>query len=205
MKVIDFPSIPTPSEADLNATRSGCTCASDFIVRLCEPKIAALARSYARAGCDPDQLVQAGRIAVWKAAKVYESRHGVPFENYATRAIINGFLDELSSNPVILQLSEVNCSSLDANNKYTSNYEQQIGSDMDNDLVSNHAFVFKLYEALSMLSELAYDVLYLLYACGYSQRHAASLLAISQPRISQIHRGALGFLRSQIESNTTLN
>ena len=87
-----YPRIPTPSAADLLAIRDGDTGATDRFLRSCEPRITALARSYARRGPDHHELAQDGRIAAWKAAGRYNPERG-DLEHYVTRSITNAFKD----------------------------------------------------------------------------------------------------------------
>jgi len=169
-----LPSFPKLSRAEFAAVRSGCRATANRMVMACEPRITALAAANAQAGCATDDLVQAGRIAVWQAAKTYDPALG-GFENYATRAVANAFRDERRRGAPRL-----------------------IAGQLDERITAGApdawAHIFSP-PPLNRLSDLEFDVLFLLYACGLSQRAAAALLDVSQPFVSRTHRHAIERLR----------
>lgn len=144
-----------------------------------------------RSSADADDLVQAGRIALWRAMRSFDPTRGIPFEHYAARSIRRAIRDEAQRERRHWR------------NRHWEN-SASVGEDPDIELaamVSNEPSPMELADASNLharATTLPYR-LHRLYEQRYmndlSQSETATLLGITQQRVSQLERTLIATLR----------
>lgn len=171
--VVKTPALPPDSE--LQAIAAGDRIASARFLKDWEPVIAAIAARCCVRHSDFDDLMQVGRVGLFKAVIGFRSFHRVPFGNYAKRAIKNGVVKEAVSLARQRQLDTGNSIDGVANRSYI---KSRLFDELLFDLPPAHARIFRL-----------------LYVDGHSQREAATIIGSSQPRVAQLHSAMLRWIR----------
>jgi RNA polymerase sigma factor (sigma-70 family) len=137
---------------------------------------------------DVEDLVQVGRIALWKAYRAYDPTRGYPFEHYASRAIVRAVKAEVRreqrhwTNRVYQAASAGEEDSLDDATEHSrapagvheesAAYWTVLGEHV-------HSRVQQLPSRLRRVFELR-------HAQGRSQKQVAEILEVTQQRVSQL-------------------
>ena len=79
----------------LEAARSGDQQALEAIIAFCEPEIRKIAYKYFLPRADYDDLIQEGRIAVYRAILSYDSKSAVPFLHFMRLVVKRKLIDSL--------------------------------------------------------------------------------------------------------------
>jgi RNA polymerase sigma factor (sigma-70 family) len=138
-----------------------------------ETPVTVIATGYASRHADMDDLVQVGLLAVFQSALNYDSLFEVPFGNYTKRAIKNCVMKEAA------RLAHQRWCEVPLVEKATKRADRI--KEFVRELPEPHATIFRL-----------------LYTEGMKQREAAKHLKVTQPRVAQMHRSLLDFVRASL-------
>lgn len=142
-----------------------------------------------------DDLEQVGLIAFWRACRTFDPGRGVPFEHYARTVIHRAMTSEVrktkhhtaAGRALWIDDPDLDPGILPPATDPGSRHHQQAARERVRRWVSKGPPRLR-------------EVFGLLYAEGLSQREAAVLMGVTQPRISQLHRDLLR--RGQAELTT---
>ena len=173
------PLLPTPAELTLIAAGDQDSC-SDLVSRW-DTVVLNIAAGHTHRHADRDDLAQAGRLAVIRAARGYDPDRG-DFNHYTTRAIRRAVIRE--SNRLNHQ-RRLDHSPLDDNPEAID--QLVTGGDRAATLVTDW---------IDTLADQQQRLYQLIYVHGMTQREAAVHMGISQPRVAQLrfHLLTLGAL-----------
>src|SRR5262249_35143285 len=134
-----------------------------------ETPIKVIASSYASWQAPLPDLMQVGRIAVYKAALKYNPTSGVLFANYAKRAIRNGVVQEAAR--------------LVRQRQFETPLDYDLGTEEVSlaDVPDDSDKIDLVREWVKDLPEPHATIFQLLYVEGLTQRDAAEQLGVSQP------------------------
>lgn len=177
--VVASPSPPTPDDLLRIAAGDQRRC-RDLIDRW-EFAITVIARGYASRRSDWDDLIQAGRIAVYRAALNYKSSLGTQFGNYAKRAIRNLVMKEA------VRLARQRRSETPL--EWEAQQRKYRSAEWDHARVRDDAVKAWVRE----LPEPHATIFRLLYADALKQRVAAQEMGVSQARVAQMHKDFVVF------------
>lgn len=175
-----LPSPTSLSIGDFQHIIAGDSEACRVLLDQWEPMIKRIVRRYVHNSSDSDDLLQVGRLALWRAANYFKAAAGFQFGHYAKRAIKNNVRREaarlarersrqwpLDGNPEVLER-------LNADEAYRAQVVAEVITERMSALPSDQQAIFRL-----------------LYVEGLTQRAAARQLGVSQPRVAQLHRSLL--------------
>ena len=146
------------------------------LLRSFEPHLRASAFRDLRSGIDFDDLEQAGRIALWRSTARFDARRGA-FINYARRAVKNAIRSEIHRVRPISEAGEPLIQRMgDATEDVENHYDPP-------DLFA----ILRIRRWLETLPLSLRNLFALIYRNGLSQRDAARILQVSQPRVAQLH------------------
>ena len=160
---------PPPSPAEIAQIASGDQKACEGFLGRWETPISMIARRYVARATDLDDLLQVGRLAVFRAAISYDPSLAVPFGNYAKRAIRNQVIKEA------LRLKDQRSLEVGTCDVYSGDAKRD-----ERILDFVRLWLLELREPYSTIYRL-------LYIDGHRQRDAAGLMQLSQPRVAQLH------------------
>lgn len=160
----------------------------EFLVESNQRLVYKIARRFKVSSFDYDDLVQAGMMGLFNAAKNYDVTKGAKFSTYASYYIIGAIKDELSKHSLLKaskyyeKLNNTNIKSSDqADNIVASEYCQVVLKEDLNDVEGNYlnldAFGFTQFEK---------QLLKLRLENRYSQVEIAKELSISQSKVSRM-------------------
>jgi RNA polymerase sigma factor (sigma-70 family) len=153
-----------------------------------QPMLERLAQKRTQCPATADDLMQAGRVALLKAAEGFETGHGASFKTYACVAIKRAMKRELDKvrgrmNPTDTNLITHAC---------------------PNTLIRVPRLVTTaLNQWVASLPGVLADVFEASYELELTQRQIAVRLGVSQPRVNQLHRQLIQLARRQFGSNRT--
>jgi RNA polymerase sigma factor (sigma-70 family) len=153
-------------------------------------RIVASARRF-RGSAHADDLVQAGRIALWRAMASFDAARGIPFEHFAARAIRRAVRDEARR-----EMRHWKTRQADSPTESPDLFIETIASDalpaFDSVLV-NH--IRSRVEALPLNLRRIYEAR---FENDLTQGETASLLCLTQQRVSQLENMMLATLRKML-------
>lgn len=149
------------------------------LLRSFEPHLRATAYRNLRTGIDFDDLEQAGRIALWRSTARFDARRGA-FINYARRAVKNAIRSEIQR---VRPVSEAGERLIHPMDDATEDVEDQCDPVNSLDLF----VIVRVRRWLETLPLTLRNLFALIYRNGLSQRDAARILRVSQPRVAQLH------------------
>jgi RNA polymerase sigma-H factor len=204
----EIPSFPEPTPTQLSRLQNGDADLFDRMIRVCEPHIHAMARNRNYRSVPIDDLIQSGRIAVWKALLKFKTEFGVAFENYASRAVKNAFISELHGSRVE---DETMFTGLDDNKtvvrKRGSTIPLESSETSDPMLVGQEDDPSCERASLPedwrrQLDATEYDIILLIYSHGMTQRQIGYLLGVSHKTVGKVHKRVLERLAKYIDRIT---
>ena len=160
----------------------------EFLVESNQRLVYKIARRFKVNSFDYDDLVQAGMMGLFNAAKKYDITKGIKFSTYATYYIIGAIKDELAKHSLIrtskyyknLNALKENTADQTDNIVAKEYYQVELKEDM-NDIAGNYlnldAFNFTAMEK---------ELLKLRLENRYSQVEIAKELSISQSKVSRM-------------------
>jgi RNA polymerase sigma factor (sigma-70 family) len=179
-----IPSPHPPSPADLKRIAAGDQQACRDLIDGWETVIMAIAKGHAARPSDIDDLIQVGRLAVYRCALKYDPSYEFPFGNYAKRAIKNSVMGEAVRLARWRRLER----------PLEGNVEAQ--TDSPQGLVVETSLAEPIMKWVLELPEPHPTIFRLLYVGQLKQRAAAKELGLSQPRVAQLHQSFLVLARS---------
>jgi RNA polymerase sigma factor (sigma-70 family) len=144
---------------------------ADNLLAEWDVRIKAVAACYSRCRVDRDDVAQHARLALLKAAATYDPTCGTPFSHYAGVAIRNAAKDFARGTKR-------------RRAKWRDDHEL-IEPLSPSTPVVDHLAIAEWLAALPATLQRIHEALYQL---GHTQREAACLLGISQPRVAVLHR-----------------
>jgi RNA polymerase sigma factor (sigma-70 family) len=148
-----------------------------------------------RSSADADDLVQAGRIALWRAMRSFDPTHGIPFEHYAARSIRRAIRDEA-------QRERRHWQNRHCENPASASEERDLGvaAMASNDPPASEVVDASILHARAdNLPNRLHRIYQLRYMNDLSQSETATLLGITQQRVSQLERTLIATLRGGYE------
>ena len=195
------PLSPAEEQRHLAALAAGSEEAREALIAHNLRLVAHIAKKYARAGRDIDDLISIGTIGLIKAVSTFDANKGSALSAYASRCVENEILMSLRAER--RQVSEVSLSDavgLD-NDGNDVTLLDILGSDPDTviDEVQAHLDTERIRMTMQrVLTEREYVVIRLRFglfgAYRMAQREVASLLGISRSYVSRIEKKALSKL-----------
>src|SRR5262245_33950930 len=185
--VVASPPQPTPDDFRRIATRDKLACRMLFDGW--ESPIRTIVSGYAPRPSDLDDLMQAGRIALFRAAEKYDPSREIPFNHYANRAIRNAAVKEARRLTGQRELEEVDLEALHAvatrstPNEARHEQEESFGD-----------WVAQLPDRLALTFRLLYEE-------RLSQREAARIARVSQPYVAKLNKALLDHARTTLIAN----
>lgn len=177
--IIASPSPPTSAELQRIAAGDQQTCRA--LIDRWETLIKLIASAYASWKCPLPDLIQVGRIAVYKAALKYKFERGTPFSHYTKRAIKNAVMQEVTR--------------LSRQWQFESPLDNWV-HDVDGQADAPDERIERISKWVESLSEPHATIFRMLYVEGLKQRIVAEKLEVSQPRIAQLHGSLLDLARA---------
>jgi RNA polymerase sigma factor (sigma-70 family) len=149
------------------------------LLKSLEPHLRAIAFHNLRSGIDLDDLEQAGRIALWRSTARFDARRGA-FINYARRAVKNAIRTEIQR---ARRVSEGGGPPNQPKGDIAEGIENHCDLPDSLDLFA----ILRVRRWLETLPLTLRNLFALIYRNGLSQRDAARILRVSQPRVAQLH------------------
>ncbi len=171
--------------SSLLAASPGSDLAFEAVLEPFAREIRAVAYRRRRPGVDVADLEQSARLALWRSTFSYNAHRG-PFHHYARRAIKNAVRTEVAFwHPLMGKTEAVTETPCDATDYMSDDTvaepDDTVAEPTDPFVVTRiRAWVKSLREPLQRI----YD---LIYHQEFSQREAAHILGVSQPRVAQLH------------------
>ncbi len=202
---------PLPPEEEkrlIAGLRTGDEHARELLIEHNLRLVAYIARKYAKAGRDNDDLISIGTIGLIKAVSSYDPEKGVALSSYASRCVENEILMSIRAEK--RQVKEVSLydaigTDSDGNDIALTDI---LGSDTDSvpDAVQASLEGARVREAMNrLLTERERRVLTLRFGLygGYAmtQREIARLMGISRSYISRIEKKALSKMTLEFEKD----
>ena len=168
--------------------------------------VAHIAKKYAKAGRDADDIISIGTIGLIKAVSTYDLKKGVPLSSYASRCIENEILMSIrQERKQVLEVSIHEAIGVDTDGNDVS-FSDILGSDPDMivDEVQSRMESELVRNILdNVLTERERKVIVLRYGLigGYcmAQREVARILGISRSYVSRIEKKALATLNQALK------
>jgi RNA polymerase sigma factor (sigma-70 family) len=179
-----FTSPVPPTLPELEAIAAGDEDSCTGLINRWEVPIRCIASAHAARTSDVDDLIQVGRISLYRAALKFNPLADVPFANYAKRVIKHAILKEAAR----IARQRAFETSLDGiSDDGEANQTGLVDRNSQADLVRRWC---------QELGEPHATIYRLLYSEGVRQRRAAEELGVSQPRIAQLHKSFLNLARA---------
>lgn len=170
--------------------------------------VAHIAKKYARAGRDADDVISIGTIGLIKAVSTFDAGKGVPLSAYASRCVENEILMSLRAEKK--QAPEVSLSDAigvdgDGNDIVLSDVLGTDPEEVERSVESRLASESVQKAMARVLNEREQTVVRLRFGlfggCRMPQREVAKLLGISRSYVSRIEKKALGKLAGEFVRN----
>lgn len=176
MSISQIPSNQNPSTINeiLEQINSGDKDAFVYLVDSYRDKIITIAFSFGLCGSERDDLIQEGYIALYKAARTYDSSKAL-FNTYATLCIKRRMINWIEKN-VNPSLSSMSISDLDDNDLARMGMIQE---NFEDTLIAKNEFHELLAKAKSILSEKEFTV-FSLYIKGYTNSEICEKIGITK-------------------------
>jgi len=137
-----------------------------------EPDLMAMARSRTLCPATQEDAVQVGRIALLKAAQMFDPERGHSFKHYAKAAARNGISKEVQRHRRRDRLHGSNLAAVQSKE-------------------ASPSVICMVREWLATLPEGLVRLFHAIYELGHTQREIACMLGVSQPRVAALHRELL--------------
>jgi RNA polymerase sporulation-specific sigma factor len=161
-------------------------------------QIRSTARRFFQFVAHSDDLMQAGRIALWQASQHFDSTRGIPFEHYARRSIRRAVAREARVHRRHeMKRVDPYDSHDDDDDAFSDDLDELADSQGDRSAECVHFIA--LEQMLAKSSELTpaqVDVLELRYVRELTQAETAAALGVTQQRVSQLEACLLTRLRA---------
>ena len=201
---------PLPQEEEqacLKALAGGSEAAREKLIAHNLRLVAHIAKKYARAGRDIDDLISIGAVGLIKAVSTFDTSKGSALSAYASRCVENEILMSLRAERK--QVSEVSLSDAVGidNDGNDVTLMDILGGNPDTvmDEVQAHLDTERIRKTMrEVLTEREYVVVRLRFglfgAYRMAQREVATLLGISRSYVSRIEKRALSKLRTALSA-----
>lgn len=171
------------SEEDLlKAARSGDEDALNELIRSYEPEIRKIACKYFLQRADYDDLIQEGRIAIYKAIQSYNTQAEVPFLHFVRMVIKRKLIDSLRAHT---RQKHINLNQAYSLNNSLGDGQEEIFLNIMPNAEDPEATVIAIDEARSLIRQLSQELskLELLvfnyhFIGGYKQREVSEQLGL---------------------------
>ena len=172
--------IKVPSSSTITrAVVAGAPAEFSALLRSFEPHLRATAFHSLRSGIDLDDLEQAGRIALWRSTAKPDARRGI-FINYARRAVKNAIRSEVRCARPVSDAGEPRMQPIGDATEDLEDHRDRLDS-------LDFFAILRVRRWLETLPLTLRNLFALIYRNGLSQRDAARILQVSQPRVAQLH------------------
>lgn len=154
----------------LNAARSGDQRALSELIQIYEPEIRKIACKYFLPKSDHDDLIQEGRIAIYKAIMAYNAKSNIPFSHFLRMVIKRKLIDSLREHNRQKHVNFNDAYSLTNNNEETMLNAVSNFGDPETTIVALDEARNFIKNLSKELSELEYKVFRYHFIDGLKQR-----------------------------------
>lgn len=186
----------------LNAARSGDQKALNELIQIYEPEIRKIACKYFLPKSDHDDLIQEGRIAIYKAIMAYNAGSNIPFVHFLRMVIKRKLIDSLREHNRQKHLNLNDAYSLTDNNEETMLSAVSNFGDPESTIVALDEARNFVKNLSKELSELEYKVFRYHFIDGLKQREVYEKCGINPKSldnaIQRIRRKTMQYRSRQV-------